>query len=181
VTSAWGTSWGSSWCSSWGTTATISGLTSAVVSLDRIVGYFRDPRVATAAGIAAGTWADAVTPRVFRGNAALINGRNRGRFPFVELRISGQKYKQEHYEGGTLTMELTAVAYCAGGNLEVAGNLLDGILIAGLNGVRSGITDNLTSLGNDRIGPLIPSPQGHRKEAKSTISVTYERATYEVS
>lgn len=155
--------------------------TIGTVISSRIFTALRSASVAAQAGVAEATWSSTATPRVFRGLGGYLNGRNRGRLPFVEFDVQAQGFNHEVYEGGTVISTVVVLAHCGGRDLETAGNLLEGILASGLAAIRSEATDNYTALGDDDIGPLEAGPWGHQRRATLTIEHTFARSDYEAS
>ena len=147
---------------------------------ERIFSALRSSDVAAHAGVAAATWASTTTPRIFRGIAGFLGGRNRGRLPFVEFDISGIDYSHATLEGGAATTTARIVAHAGGRDPETAGNLLEAILTAGLIAIRDESADNYTALGSDAIGPLTLGPWGHQRETTITVVHSYGRSDYEV-
>lgn len=137
--------------------------------------------VANQAGVAPLTWASASAPRVFRGLGGYLSGRNRGRLPFIEFDISGQEFTQASPDGGELVSQVIVRAHCGGPSLEAAGDRLEGILLAALASIRSEAEDEYMALGDDRVGPLVPGPWGHQREATVTVSHSFNRTDYEVT
>lgn len=154
--------------------------TGTVIST-RVFAALRDAVVAAQAGIATLTWASTVTPRVFRGFTGYLAGRNRGRLPFMEFDIESQGFAHETLDGGTMVSTVRIRAHCGGRDPETAGNLLEGMLAAGLAAIRSEAADNYTALGDDQIGALEQGPWGHTREATLTIEHTFARSDYEVA
>ncbi len=147
----------------------------------RLFTALRIAAVAAAAGVASGTWADTTVPRVFRGLAGFLGGRNRGRLPFVEFDIVGQGYEQESFDGGTMTQTVTVRVHLGSRDPEVASALANSILASCLAAIRSEGTDNLTAIGGDQINGMQPSPWGIQRDAVLTIEQSFGRASYEVT
>lgn len=154
--------------------------TGTVIST-RVFAALRDATVATQAGVAALTWSSTTTPRVFRGFTGYLAGRNRGRLPFMEFDLETQGFAHETLEGGTLTSSIRVRAHCGGRDQQAAGDLLEGMLAAGLVAIRSEVSDNYTALGSDQLGALEPGPWGHTREVTLTFEHTFARSDYEVS
>ena len=147
----------------------------------RIFSALRAATVAAQAGVASVTWSSTSVPRVFRGNDGATGGRNRGRLPYVEFDIVSLPYASEHAQGGTVTAVVAIKAHAGGRDLETIGNLLEGILSAGLASIRSESTDNYCAFGSDEIGPLEPGPWGSMRTAKMDIEFTFDRTDYETA
>ena len=154
--------------------------TIGTVLSERVVSALRSSDVAAHAGVAAAAWASAATPRVFRGIAGFLGGRNRGRLPFIEFDISSIDYAHETREGGSATTTARIVAHAGGRDPETAGNLLEAILTAGLIALRDESVDNYTALGSDAISELTLGPWGHQRETQITVVHSYGRSDYEV-
>lgn len=145
----------------------------------RIYAALRTAAVATAAGIAAGTWADTTISRVFKGNGPYLGARNRGRLPFMEFYLDAQPFTQEHPQGGTVVTTVKVVAHVGGRDLEAASDLAAAMLGFGMAAIRSEAVDNYTAMGDDQIGALEPGPWGHMRVASMTFEHTYDRTIYE--
>lgn len=154
--------------------------TGTVIST-RVFAALRDSTVAAQAGIAGATWSSTAVPRVFRGFTGYLAGRNRGRLPFMEFDLETQGFAHETLEGGTLTSSIRVRAHCGGRDPQAAGDMLEGMLAAGLAVIRSEATDNYTALGGDQISALDQGPWGHVREATLTIEHTFARSDYEVA
>lgn len=137
--------------------------------------------LAAQAGIAAVTLASATTPRIFRGIGAMSHGKSRGRCPLMEYEVIGQTWRSTAPEGGTLVQTVRLRAHVARRDLGAAGEQLAGMLSAALAAIRSQSVDNLTALGDDRVGDVQPGPWGLMREAEMDVEVTFCEADYEVT
>jgi len=154
--------------------------TAGTTLADRVAQGLRSPNVAAQAGIASSTWASTDTPRVFRGLGGYLNGRSRGRLPFIEFDVTSQGFTQDTREGGTLTSRVLIRAHCGGRDLEAAANMLEAILAAALACIRDESADNYMALGDDELGQLIPGPWGLSRDATILVQHTFGRNDYEV-
>lgn len=144
---------------------------------EEIIAAWRGATVATASGLAALVWGSTTIPHVFDGaRRGFIGGRNRGRCPFVEIHLVGQRFPQTTADGGTMTSVVEAVIHAADRNAET---ILDAIAVAGLAAMRSTPDHGYTSQGGDDIGDVEPGPFGWRLRCRSTIEHSYDRDTFE--
>lgn len=148
---------------------------------ERVFAALRASAVANEAGISSATWASATTPRVFNGLVGYLAGRSRGRLPFIEFSIDSQGFNQEHFQGGTVSSVLTIRAHCSGRDMQVASDLLRGILTAALSSIRDEAGDNYTAFGSDDMSAVQPGPWGHMQDATVTMEHTFDRTDYEVN
>lgn len=138
--------------------------------------------VAAAADVAALTWASATTPRIFRGIAGYMGGRNRGRLPFIEYSVGVNALDQVAIEGGTIVQTLQLRVHCGTASQGDAEDLTAAILLAAIAAIRdaSGPDANLAAIGNEQMDALVPGPWGLMRDATLTVEQTYNRSTYEV-
>lgn len=155
--------------------------TAGTVLTARVFSGCRAAGVATQAGVLLATWSSTTVPRVFRGLAGYLGGRNRGRLPLIEFDIQTQRFAQETEQGGMLLSTVTLRCHVGGRDLETAGNLAEAILAAALAAIRSEAVDNYTAQGDDEIGPLQPGPLGHFRDATMRFEHTFARTSYEVT
>jgi hypothetical protein len=139
----------------------------------RLLDACRASAVAAQAGVAAPTWADAGTPRVFSGLAGMLGGRNRGRLPFVELDITGNGTVPLAEEGGTLQQRVIVRVHLGGTDTGAASDLSAAILGACIASIRSQAADNLTALGGEDIGELSPGPWGLQRDLTMIIEQSF--------
>jgi hypothetical protein len=150
------------------------------VVAERCWSALRSPQVADAAGVAAASWADAATPRIFRGLAGFLGGRNRGRLPFIEFDIVNQPFAQESVQGGTVALAITIRVHYGSRDHGAASDATQAILANALAALRSEDVDNLCAFGTDQIGPIQASPWGLARDAQATVELSYNRADYGV-
>ncbi len=155
--------------------------TAGSVLAARVATALADDSVATQAGVAALTWASADAPRVFHGLGGYLQGRNRGRLPFVEYAITGQTFDSNASGGGTMTQTVTVRAHCGGRDLGTASDLTAAILAAGMAAIRDNTSDVYTDMGDDAVGELQPGAWGHQRDASMTFIQSFDRDTYEVT
>ncbi len=144
-----------------------------------VVAACRVAAVATAAGVASGTWSDASFPRVFAGLGGLMKGRNRGRLPFLEVDIQGHNLSHLQYDGGTQTASIAIVCHVQGADWDTSSALAYAILAACSSAIRdpAAAHGNLLALGNDVISPLDASPWGCKRVLTGDIEVSYQRSS----
>ena len=137
--------------------------------------------LAAQAGLTGGVWGSAVVPRTFRGIGALSHGKSRGRCPLIEYDVVAQTFTSTAPEGGTLRQTVRLRAHVARRDLGDAGEQLAGMLATALAAIRSQSTDNLTALGDDRVGDTQPGPWGLMREAELDVEVSFAESDYEVT
>ena len=147
----------------------------------RALSACRGSSVADAAGVAALTWADEDTPRVFRGLGGYLGGRNRGRLPFLEVSVGGSDIGQTSNDGGEGMTTIHLRAHCGGADLGTAEDLTAGMLSAAIAAIRSETTDNLAAVGSDQIDALEPGPWGCQRDARVMVVQSWARDDYEVA
>ncbi len=154
--------------------------TSGSVTIDEVVAALRTSGVASAAGVASGTWSSTSIPRVFIGDVGFMGGRNRGRLPFIEVFIGSQRFQGEHESGGRIETSVICRVHCGGTNQRTAIDLLYAIATASLSALRNLTDYNYTDLGENSIGEAQPSPLGWTMDTTSRLENTYDRTTYEI-
>lgn len=154
---------------------------SSAVLRQRVLSACRDGSVGLAAGVQLDTWASTTTPRVFSGLAGMMGGRNRGRLPFLEVEVGRQTTTALADEGGTLQQQVTVRCHVGDTDPGAASDLSAMILGACAASIRSQAADNLTALGDDEIGDLLPGPFGLQRDLTLTVEQSFSRSDYGVT
>lgn len=133
--------------------------------------------VATAAGVAAGTWDNEPEDggHVFDGDGKYIGGRNRGRLPFLEFWLDGHTATQLSYDGGTLDSVVLVRVHVGGKDIKTAESLANEIALQAVASVRSLPSDYYLWLGNESLETFRPGPWGHMLDVRMTVRQAYGR------
>jgi len=136
---------------------------------------WRDSTVATAAGVAAPTWASTSAPHVFGGLGGSIEGRNLGRLPFVEVEVVSTDWDGEMTDGGTLDAVIACAVHVNGSDWQTASALAYDIATAALAAIR---TNHLLRVGSVNITALEAGPWGHVLPVQLNLSLTYDEGDF---
>jgi hypothetical protein len=147
----------------------------ATILRDAIRTAVRGVSVATAAGVAHGTWSAAVTAggRVFDGDAGYLGSRNRGRLPFLELWVQDASEVQLSYDGGVSDIQVTLRVHVGGRDQATLDDLAGEILFAAVRAIRS-LPFNHGRIGDGNYGQTTLGPWGSQRDALVRVQVAVE-------
>lgn len=145
---------------------------------DALLTAWRTAPVATAAGIAHGSWSSAAFPHVFYGQSGMHGHRNAGRLPFVELLVESAGLNGGIYAGGDMeAVCLARVQVLKLPDWDSCETLCRSIMLAGLKATRSVA---LMELGTEDIQPMIESDFGLAMVCRFTVDLTYDKSDYTI-
>lgn len=134
--------------------------------------------VATAAGVAAGTWASSVSPRVYASSkGGYLFGLHRGRLPLVEIAHLGDDPEHTTFDGSWITSKWLLRVHVGGNDLATAEQQAYGITYASLASIRRNLRQKW---GSENIGQVTPGTLGHVQETRFSVINTMSRSTFSI-